>query len=343
MKILWLSPWMRTLARVHAQALAACGHEVVLVTSDQHPEQVDPRGWEIVLDPRPKSLPTWAQFGRAFPGLRGFHADVVVTELVRDPRWMAFAGRAPRVNVIHDDRPHDAHETVPRWESQIFRRWHGAAKATICFSDHVARSVPTTPAPTVIALTSDVDDSRLAAPATADGRRDFVMVGRLNGYKNVDVVLRAWDMHRASESYRGDRLRLFGQARTDVLPPGALPEGVCWNGGSYDYRSLLPVLAAAKGSVADYRVATQSGVQVLSMQAGVAPIVSTEGALPEFQPPGLPVVDKDDVAGLASAFDLLADPAVASRAGEQAREHFQRHYSAAVAARQMEELFTRVR
>src|SRR5437660_12371090 len=35
---------------------------------------------------------------------------------------------------------------------------------------------------------------------------------------------------------------------------------------------------------------SQSGVQVLSMQLGVMPIVSTVGGLPEYQPPGGPMV-----------------------------------------------------
>lgn len=58
------------------------------------------------------------------------------------------------------------------------------------------------------------------------------------------------------------------------------------------------------------------------MQLGVMPIVSTAGALPEYQPAGLPPIGVDDVAGLAAAFDLLADPVTAARLGAEAARHY---------------------
>src|SRR5262249_54822433 len=59
-KVLWLSPWMRTLARVYVEALHDLGHECRLVTSDQHYEKTSPRPYERVLDPRPKDPKTYA-------------------------------------------------------------------------------------------------------------------------------------------------------------------------------------------------------------------------------------------------------------------------------------------
>jgi glycosyltransferase involved in cell wall biosynthesis len=96
---------------------------------------------------------------------------------------------------------------------------------------------------------------------------------------------------------------------------------------------VISLLSHAKASVVHYRRASQSGVQVLSMQLGVTPIVSTEGALPEFQPPGENPIGVDDVDGLARAFDSLADPREAEKRGAASREHYERNYSAAVAAR----------
>lgn len=60
------------------------------------------------------------------------------------------------------------------------------------------------------------------------------------------------------------------------------------------------------------------------MQLGVMPIVSTAGALPEYQPPGCAPIGIDDVAGLAAAFDLLADPVTAARHGAEAARHYKR-------------------
>ena len=84
----------------------------------------------------------------------------------------------------------------------------------------------------------------------------------------------------------------------------------------------VDTLAAAKGSVSLYRGASQSGVQMLSMHLGVMPIVSTVGGLPEYQPPALPPVGVDDVAGLTAAFDELADPLTATLRGAAAARHY---------------------
>ncbi len=334
MRVLWLSPWMRTLAREYAGELRALGHDVLLVTSNQHPQSLERIEWERVLDPRPKNPATWPAHAAALQEIRRFGADAVVTELVRDPRWMLYAGSVPRIDVVHDDRPHDSGELRPAWERAVFGAWNQRAAATICFSEHVATSLSTSREATVIPLASDVPDSMFGELIPEQERRDFVMLGRLNGYKNIDVVLRAWEQHRHSSAYRGDTLRLYGAA--ERAPQ--LPADVWWNGGSYDHADVIPVLARAKGSIAHYRVATQSGVQVLSMQAGVMPIVSTEGALPEFQPPGAPAIDRDDIAGLAKALGELADPSAAAEAGRRARAHYRDTFSAPVAAAELDKV-----
>ncbi|BBY24838.1 hypothetical protein MSTO_50430 [Mycobacterium stomatepiae] len=162
-----------------------------------------------------------------------------------------------------------------------------------------------------------------------EGRRDFVLFGRLNPYKNVDVVLAAWQRHVDGGGWRGDNLVLIGNGPLDAA---ALPGHVRWRTGSFRYADVIPTLAAAKGSVSHYRRASQSGVQVLSMQLGVMPIVSTAGALPEYQPPGCDPIGADDVAGLAAAFDLLADPAIAAQLGAQAARYYARHCAVDIVA-----------
>ncbi|CAM3357752.1 Glycosyltransferase family 4 protein [Tsukamurella hominis] len=324
-RVLWLSPWMRPLARVYCEQLIEAGWDVVLVTTDQHPESDGVRPYEWVLDARPRTASTWPGFARALRDARAYSADVVVTELVRDPRWMLLAGGAPRVNLIHDDRPHGADEVFPAWERALFGRWARTAAATVAFSDYVGSRVGAT---AVAPLTSDLDESRVPEVVGAADRRDFVAVGRLAEYKNLGVTLAAWERHVAGPGWRGDELVLIGDGD---LPSGR-PPSVRWHRGRYSYADVLEPMARAKGSVVHYSRATQSGVQVLAMQLGVTPIVSPEGALPEFQPPGEDPVGVDDVAGLAAAFDALADPSAAERRGVAARGHYDRGYAAAVSA-----------
>ncbi|NMO02899.1 glycosyltransferase family 4 protein [Gordonia sp. TBRC 11910] len=331
MRILWLSPWLRPLARIYGEQLRAAGDDVLLITSEQHPQPAEPLDWEIVTDPRPKTLRTWPEFARVYRRARAFKPDVVITELVRDPRWLALGALAPRVHFVHDDQPHGADEERPRWEQALFDNWGRSASRTVCFSEYVADRVRPGRRPgsvAVVPLTSDLPDDVIAAPAAAADRRDFVLVGRLNEYKNLPVVFDAWQRHVDGPGFRGDRLCLFGSAAQTPQ----LPDSAWWNGGSYDYDAVLEPLRAAKGSIAHYRLATQSGVQVLSMQLGVAPIVSTHGALPEFQPAAPDPIGPDDVAGLHATFDLLADPDRAGDYGASAATHYRDRYAVDVAA-----------
>ncbi len=113
MRVLWLSPWMRPLARMYVDALHSAGHECLLVTSDQHYEPAGALGYERVLDPRPKDLRTLRPLLRTVGEARAFRPDVVVVELVWDPRWLALTQLAPTVHLVHDDQPHDATEPAP--------------------------------------------------------------------------------------------------------------------------------------------------------------------------------------------------------------------------------------
>ena len=112
-----------------------------------------------------------------------------------------------------------------------------------------------------------------------------MLAGRLDSHKNIDVVLEAWQRHVDGDSWRGDELLLIGDGPLTIR---TLPAYVRWRPGSYRYADVVTTLAAAKGSVAHYRSASQSGVQVLSMQLGVMPIVSPVGGLAEYQPPVFP-------------------------------------------------------
>lgn len=333
MKIAWLSPWLRTLARVQVDALHQAGHECRLVTSDQHYQPMTARGYERVLDPRPRDPRTLAPLLRVVREMRAWRPDVVVVELVWDPRWLMLARLAPMVHLIHDDAPHDATETRPHWQQALFAHLSRRAVCTVAFSEYVADRVGAVAVP----LTSDVSDAEL--PPEPGQRRDFVLYGRMSPYKNVPIALRAWQAHVGSGAYRGDRFLLIGDGPLD-LP--ALPPHCEWRRGRYSYADVLGVLAGAKGLLVHYRNATQSGVQLLSEQLGVVPIVSDAGALPDFQPPDEPPIGVDDVDGLAAAFAGLADPAIAAARGKACREHYQAHFSATRSAAAIEDVLRRV-
>jgi glycosyltransferase involved in cell wall biosynthesis len=328
LRVLWLSPLMRPLARVQAEALRERGVGVLLVTTGQHPESDARRDYELVLDPRFRTASTWPAALAAQRRIREHRPDIVIAEQVRDPRWIALAGRVPRIQLVHDERRDDGrHRQV--LARTVFDRWGANSAATITYSNYAAIAVATRrdvagTSMHVVPLCSDLDSALVPPFVGPDGRHDFVLAGRLDSHKNVDVVLEAWQRHVDGGSWRGDELLLIGDGPLTIR---TLPAYVRWRPGSYRYADVVSTMAAAKGFVAHYRSASQSGVQLLAMQLGVMPIVSQAGGLAEYQPTSFPPVPVEDVAGVAAAFDELADPCTATLRGSLAARHYADHFS----------------
>jgi glycosyltransferase involved in cell wall biosynthesis len=321
LRVVWLSPVMRPLARVQAEALRARGMDVLLVTTDRHPESDTRRDYEMVLDLSFRTASTWLA---AWRRIREHRPDVVIAERVRDPRWIALAGRTPRIQVVHDERRDEGSRRRRPYARAMFDRWGSRSAATVTYSNYAAiavairRDVAGTPL-NVLPLCSDLDPALVPPFVGPDERHDFVVAGQLGSQKNIDVVLEAWQRHVDGGSWRGDELLLIGNGPLVIR---TLPAYVRWRPGNYRYADVVSTLAAAKGSVAHYRGASQSGVQMLSMHLGVMPIVSPVGGLPEYQPPVFPPIAVDDVAGLTAAFDELSDPLTATLRGAAAARHY---------------------
>jgi glycosyltransferase involved in cell wall biosynthesis len=309
----------------------------MFITAPLHPEVNDVRPYEIELLGRPIPHRGWWPLVGAYDQARKFKPDVVITELLRDPRWRVFAHLGPRIRLVHDAEPHDNTQRAPWWNRMFFDRWDAEADATIVFSDYVADRVRAdAKQPVYVApLSSDLDLARVPDFVPGDQRRDFLLIGRQYPYKNHSVVFAAWDAHVRGPSWRGDDLVILGGGEiSDPLPPNTT-----WHRGSYRYSEIIPRLAAAKGSVVFSRAASQSGVQVLSMQLGVPTLVSNAGALGEFQPMGINVMDRDDSVGLARAMDAVADPAESEAQGRRNRDHYLERFGADIAAKKFIEIF----
>ncbi|OFJ55603.1 glycosyltransferase family 4 protein [Mycolicibacterium grossiae] len=336
MRVLWLSPWLRPIARNCADGLRAHGVDVMLVTANLHPESDGLRPYETVLCGRPVPTVDWVNIARAYRAASRFKPDVVVTELLRDPRWRIFGGLAPRIELLHDDRPHDETHREPWW-IRSFEAWNARSAATVVYSEYVAHRVrqrlrrPVHVAP----LVTDLDATHLPGFVPGAKRQNFVLVGRQRPYKNHAVVFAAWEAHVRGSFWRGDQLVLFGTGEVAV----PLPAHTRWRNEDFRYRDVTATLASAKGSVVHCRTASQSGVQLVSMQLGVPPIVSTAGGLPEYQPPQCSVTDVDDVTGLCAAFDSLAEPAEVERQGRAALAHYTEHFDVSVAVRRLIDIF----
>jgi glycosyltransferase involved in cell wall biosynthesis len=301
---------------------------VLLVTTGKHPESDTARDYELVLDSRFSTASTWSATLAARRRIREYRPDIVIAELVRDPRWTALARRVPRIQLVHDERRDDGRRRN-RFARTVFDRWGGRSAATVTYSNYAAIAVATRrdvagTCVRVVPLCSDLDSELVPPFVGPDGRHDFVVAGRLDSHKNIDIVLEAWQRHVDGDSWRGDELLLIGHGPLTIR---TLPAYVRWRSGHYRYADVVATLAAAKGSIAHYRSASQSGVQLLSMQLGVMPIVSPVGGLAEYQPPSFPPIGVNDVAGLTAAFDELADPYTATLRGSLASRHYADQFS----------------
>lgn len=339
LRVLFVAPWFATLATGWARALRDLGHDTVTVTSSLHFDPPPLLDGDVRLELPWRSRAGGAELARAARLVRGFEPDVVITEPGRDPRFtfLALATGAPVLVTTHDAEPHDGAHRPPVMRALAGRVLDRRAAGHVVFSRHVAgrlrqgRPRDTRPIH-VLPLTSELPQEHVPEPVPAEGRRDVLVVGRLSPYKNLPLVLSAWERHRHGPAYRGDRLVVIG----DGDPGCALPEHVVWERGRFAFADLAPRLAAAKASLVLYERGSQSGVQVTSMQCGTTAVPTDVGGLAEYVPPDQPCVRPGDAAGAAAVLDELADPSVAAGRGSLQRRWYDQHCSAPAAARAWE-------
>jgi glycosyltransferase involved in cell wall biosynthesis len=319
MNVVLLAPWFRTLAQLHGAELVKHGHDVRVVTTDAHMQASYGLVDEVVVPARLRSPAVVLGARTAWRFAGSPRPDVAVVDETWDPRFLAAARRAERVVVaVHDAVPHDDAQRKAGWQQRLMARTRRGAAEFVCFGDSVAAELAVLGRPvTQLPLTSELPDADAPQPRPAEERRDFVLLGRMHPYKNLEIVLAAWRRHVASGDYAGDRLVVWGTGAVPDIADGS----VVVRRAGFDLVGAARELAAFKGSISAYRAASQSGVQVLSMQCGVASIVTRRGALVATQPPELRTraVDPDDVGGLAAELGRLADPVTAARDGSLSR------------------------
>jgi glycosyltransferase involved in cell wall biosynthesis len=345
MRILWLSTCFRAHAHIRREEFRARGVDMMLVSTNRgfsrHSGPV--RDYETILLGRPVPWADWGPCYRTYRAVKRFRPDVVVTEMVSDPRWKLIAGSTPRINVVHDAEPHDENHKIPWWNRLMFDRWNLDADATVVFSEYVASRLRDQGKElthlSVVPLHCDLEPSLVPETVPSSQRRNFIMFGRQDLYKNHTNIFAAWESHVASSAWRGDELLIYGDG--DI--PCPLPHRARWIRGEFAYKDVVGEFARAKGSIVHHtHGASQSGVQLLSMQLGVPTLVSTGGALPEYQPHGLNVTGVDDVEGLSRAISALADTREVDSQSRIMVDHYTRNYGASLFAERFLDVASKV-
>lgn len=327
-KVLWLAPWFRTLAVAWGNGLRDRGHEVLVVTTPAHFDAPPLEEGDIELRSPWRSRAGLQEMRNCRRLIEQFAPSVVVGEHARDPRFAQLTPRGvPLIVTTHDHRPHDAANRTPVMRRLTTGRLLSRADQEVVFSHFVEDRLGFRGHPvSVIPLTSEMPQWLVPSRVVpADQRRDFVVVGRLSQYKNLPFILAAFDRHRQSSAFRGDRLVVLG----DGDPGCSLPDHVLWRRERFSFRDLAPILAAAKASLCVYLQGSQSGVQVTGMQCGTATLASDVGGLPEYLPPGQTPIKLGDVAALHDALDRLSQPHVAEAEGMASRRLYEARYTVA--------------
>ncbi|KAA0023859.1 glycosyltransferase family 4 protein [Antrihabitans cavernicola] len=300
MKVLICAPWFRTLARVHGAALASRGHDVRVATTDaQGVRSIDAVVPELDIEARfrhPRFVPG---FVRSAAALRHWRPDVALLDMTHDFRFHALADLArKRAVLIHDATPHDASHEQLGWKKDWERRSIDRSDGKVAFSKYTADRIGASDVFRTISLASELA-THPEIPNTP--RQGFAFLGRISEYKGIDFLLEAWESAR-SHIPQSDVLTIMGSGELTHSVPG----GVQIINGWYSDADATGLLCKSKALALPYREASQSGVQVAAMQHSTPTIVTNVGALPEFQPPGCPVVEFGDTDALARAIIELA-------------------------------------
>jgi glycosyltransferase involved in cell wall biosynthesis len=286
MRIAFVVPWFRTLAHLYGRLLVNDGHQVLIVTGENHFE--DGFGFcEEILAERGSASPVGQlrNFAEGRRRLHEFDPHVVIEDVFLDPRWLMIAPKTQRIVMVHDPSPHDtAHKLRPSRE--LVARLQGRrADGYLCFSEFAKKelaAIATKPVGAV-SLISEMPDE-LVRPGPTE-RRGFLVVGRFSDYKGMDVALDSWSLLSQSERRDHPLIMRVSQDTPEQFKERAtsLPN-VDAKFGSFSFPEIAEVLSRVHGALLPYRKVSQSGVQLMALQSGVTPIVSNIGALPEYQP-----------------------------------------------------------
>lgn len=318
MRIAFVTPWFRSLAHLYGAALERAGHSVLVVSTEDHFEA----GYGLCTE-----LTVRGQFGAAGDQVRElrnirrrlkeFNPGVTIEDVFKDPRWLALTHGMPRRHVmIHDPCPHDSMHRVSGLKNQVSKAQLRGSSGIVAFSEYAQKEIAGSARLPVhrIPLLSEMPDDRVQR-RRENGRHGFLVIGRPFPYKGVDIALEAW---RRMPANRRESLTLIlsegpGDGNEALGSPD--DDGLFVQEGRFAFADVTDQIASSRAVLLPYRSASQSGVQVLSMQHAVAPLVHGVGGLAEYQPDEIPAIETLDPEVWRQRMDQLLDDQFADTAG----------------------------
>jgi glycosyltransferase involved in cell wall biosynthesis len=222
----------------------------------------------------PAAVPAMVALRRA---LRRWRPDIVHVHENHDPRLLALTTGYRTVLTVHDPLGHPGAPTLSRWENWAFRHWFRRAERFVVHGKALVEELaPIVGRGRIVVIPHGA--WMRSAPLPRPRAPSVLLFGRLEQYKGVEVLVDA--MRLVWEQRPEVRLVVAGSGEAAALVPA-------------DTRiSLIPryisesevgtVLAGASLVALPYTQASQSGVGLLAISAGVPVVVSNLGALPEL-------------------------------------------------------------
>ena len=275
------------------------------------------------------AIPKMLEIRRA---LRDWAPQVVHVHENHDPRLLALTTGYRTVLTVHDPLGHPGAPELTRWEDWAFRRWFQRAERFVVHGQALVEE-----------LAPKVDRRRIVViphglwarskPLACPGSPTVLLFGRLEQYKGVEVLVEAMQLvwNRRPEV----RLVVAGAGEAARLVPDDPRITLV---ARYISESEVDKLLAEASLVAlPYTQASQSGVGLLAIAAGVPAVVSDLGSLPDIAYEPTFVFEAGNPYALAQAIERHLDDGDDVRAA--VLRHAQSRFSWPQAARMTSELY----
>jgi glycosyltransferase involved in cell wall biosynthesis len=251
--------------------------------------------------------------------LRRWRPDVVHVHRTHDPRLLALTAGRRTVLTVHDPVDHPGAFVLRRWQNWVERQWFRRAERFVVHGRALAAEIaPLVDADRIGVIPHGV--SPRSEPLACPEAPSVLLFGRLEEYKGVDVLVEGtrlvWEQRpdvRLVVAGTGPAARLVPKDPRVSLIPRYIAEN-----------EVDDLFAEASLVALPYTQASQSGVGVLAIAAGVPVVVSKLGALPELAYEPSFTVEAGNPRALADTILQHLDdgPEVRSAVLRHAQSHF---------------------
>jgi len=321
--LIWYSPWFGDLTSNYLDELSQAGISCLLITSDAHLDNS-----EIKFSPNHKiklhgtlfeKLKAYVQLRRYFSTLKPevFLFDMQ-SRFIPLLFLLTVSRRVKCAVAIHEIRPVDKKHRPNRLVTLLQRILVYKSGRILTFSplsEELARCAYPE---------ADVFTTPLLPPSRqfrdfvcTEKRQNFAMIGHYSEYKGLEFALSVWQKYvKLEESEEVLELWLSDAEELQIEIPNVRIRSL----KSYIARQMEADLPTYKAILLPYKIASQSGVQILAQSAGVACVVSDVLGLVQNQPPFLPRLAMDDEDAWVKAISKISKSETKGELGTLSRD-----------------------